>query len=138
MKNIIVHTGYIPASVLRKTQILGYTGLPAHLSMLTPEKNIVEGINQILNKVKDGDTLKIATNNTIAIYAIRAYVVKHASNYQVEYRYYTIDDSRSNDESNYQQITQGNHGDFENAPEGFFDTIDNLLLQMLGIEKENK
>lgn len=38
MKNIIVHTGYMPVSVLQKTQILGHTGLPSHLSMLTPEK----------------------------------------------------------------------------------------------------
>ena len=56
----------------------------------------------------------------------------------MEYRYYTLDDYRSNNESNYQRITQGDHGDFKNAPEGFFDTIDNLLLQMLGIEKESK
>lgn len=26
------------------------------------------------------------------------------------------------------------HGDFINPPEGFFDTIDNLLNQMLGLD----
>lgn len=138
MKNIIVHTGYVPANVVRQSKTLTPQGIRADLIMLTPEINIVNKTKQLLNSLKDNETVEIATNNVIAVYTIRAYVVQHSNNYDVEYRYYTLDDYRSNNESNYQRITQSDHGDFKNAPEGFFDTIDNLLLQMLGIEKESK
>lgn len=138
MKNIIVHTGYVPANVVRQSKTLTPQGIRADLIMLTPEINIVNKTKQLLNSLKDNETVEIATNNVIAVYTIRAYVVQHSNNYDVEYRYYTLDDYRSNNESNYQRITQGDHGDFKNAPEEFFDTIDNLLLQMLGIEKETK
>lgn len=138
MKNIIVHTGYVPANVVRQSKTLTPQGIRADLIMLTPEINIVNKTKQLLDSLKDNETVEIATNNVIVVYTIRAYVVQHSNNYDVEYRYYTLDDYRSNDESNYQRITQGDHGDFKNAPEGFFDTIDNLLLQMLGIEKETK
>lgn len=138
MKNIIVHTGYVPANVVRQSKTLTPQGIRANLIILTPEINIVNKTKQLLNSLKDNETVEIATNNIVAVYTIRAYVVQHPNNYNVEYRYYTLDDYRSNDKSNYQRITQGDHGDFKNAPEGFFDTIDNLLLQMLGIEKDTK
>ena len=80
------------------------------------------------------EVLEIATNNIVAVYTIRAYIVKHSNNYDVEYRYYTIEDYKSNNPSKYQLIKQGDHGDFINPPEGFFDIIDNLLNQMLSLE----
>lgn len=138
MKNIIVHTGYVPSNVVGRAKTLTPQGIPAHLIMLTPEINIVNKTEQLLDNLTDGKTIEIATNNIVAVYAIRAYVVQHQNNYNVEYRYYTLEDYRSNDKSNYQRITQNEHGDFKNAPDGFFDTIDNLLLQMLGIRKESE
>lgn len=102
--------------------------------MLTPEINIVEQTSKLLDNMNDGDILDIATNNVVTVYTIRAYVVKHADEYNVEYRYYTEDDYKLDDPSKYQLVKQGEHGDFINPPEGFFDTIDNLLNQMLGLE----
>lgn len=134
MRKIIVHTGYVPYSVIQKSKKLTPKGVSAKYVMLTPELNIVNGVNKLLNSMNDGDVLEIATNNIVTVYAIRAYVVKHTDEYDVEYRYYTHDDSQYIDESHYQLITQGDHGDFINPPEGFFDTIDNLLNQMLGID----
>ena len=134
MKNIIVHTGYIPMSILRHAKTLEPKGVPAHLIMLTPEINIANKTNQLLANLFDNETLEIATNNTIAVYTIRAYVAKHSNDYKVEYRNYTADNYRSNDTSHYQRITQDDRGNFENAPDGFFDTIDKLLLQMLEID----
>ena len=135
MRKIIVHTGYVPYSIVRKSKTLAPKDVPAQFIMLTPEINIVNNTNKLLNSMNDGDELEIATNNVITIYTIRAYVVKHTHEYDVEYRYYTHDDSRYIDESHYQLITQGERGDFINPPEGFFDTIDNLLNQMLGLDK---
>lgn len=135
MKHIIVHTGYVPASIVTKAKTLTPEGIPAQLIMLTPEINIVNKTNELLDSLADHKTLEIATNNTVAVYAIRAYVVQHPNDYSVEYRYYTKDNYYSKDESHYQVVTQGHHGDFKNAPDGFFDTIDNLLLEMLGLTK---
>ena len=135
MKNIVVHTGYVPASIVQRTHTLTPNGIPAHLIMMTPEMNIVNKTNQLLDSLPNDDTLEIATNNVIAVYAVRAYIVKHPNDYKVEYRYYTLDDYHADDKSHYQLITQNEHGDFINAPDGFFDTIDNLLLQMLGLHE---
>lgn len=135
MKHIIVHTGYVPASIVKKAKTLTPEGIPAQLIMLTPEINIVNKTNELLDSLADYETLEIATNNIIVVYTIRTYVVKHPNDYSVEYRYYTLDDYQSNNPSNYQKITQNDHGNFKNAPDGFFDTIDNLLLQMLGLNE---
>ena len=106
--------------------------------MLTPEINIVNKTNELLDNLSDNETLEIATNNTVAVYTIRAYIVQHPNDYSVEYRYYDTKSDQSNNEPHYQIITQGDHGDFKNAPDGFFDTIDNLLLQMLGLSAPTK
>lgn len=134
MRKIIVHTGYVPYSALRKSKTFAPEGISAPLITLTPEINIVNSVNKLLDRMIDGDELNIATNNVIEVYTIRAYIVKHANDYDVEYRYYTKDDYKSDDPSKYQLIKQGEHGDFINPPEGFFDTIDNLLNQMLGLD----
>lgn len=134
MRKIIVHAGYVPYDIVRTSQTFAPKGIPASFIMLTPEINIVEQTSKLLDDMNDGDILDIATNNVVAVYTIRAYVVKHADDYDVEYRYYTQDDYKLNEPSKYQIIKQGVHGDFIKPPDGFFDTIDNLLNQMLGLE----
>lgn len=117
MKKIIVHTGYIPEPIVQRSHKLTPKDIAPHLAMIIPEDKIVHDVYQFLNNVPENTTMEIVTNN-----------VKHQDNYKVEYRWYNY-----NDESQYQLITQGDHGDFKNAPDGFFDTIDNLLLQILGL-----
>lgn len=134
MRKIIVHTGYVPYSVLRKSTTIAPKGVQLSFVTLIPEIKKVHGVNKLLDRLNDGNVLELATNDVIEVYAIRAYVVKHADDYDVEYRYYTQDDYKLDDPSKYQLVKQGEHGDFINPPKGFFDTIDNLLNQMLGLE----
>jgi len=128
MKKITVHTGYIPEPIVQRSHKLTPKDIAPHLAMIIPEDKIVHDVYQFLNNVPENTTMEIVTNNVIVVYTIREYIVKHQDNYKVEYRWYNY-----NDESQYQLITQGDHGDFKNAPDGFFDTIDNLLLQILGL-----
>lgn len=128
MKKIIVHTGYIPEPIVQRSHKLTPKDIAPHLAMIIPEDKIVHDVYQFLNNVPENTTMEIVTNNVIVVYTIREYIVKHQDNYKVEYRWYNY-----NDESQYQLITQGDHGDFKNAHDGFFDTIDNLLLQILGL-----
>lgn len=128
MKKIIVHTGYIPEPIVQRSHKLTPKDIAPHLAMIIPEDKIVHDVYQFLNNVPENTTMEIVTNNVIVVYTIREYIVKHQDNYKVEYRWYNYID-----ESQYQLITQGDHGDFKNAPDGFFDTIDNLLLQILGL-----
>lgn len=131
MKKIIVHTGYVPESIIHRSHTLLPEGIAPHLAMMIPENEIVHSVNQLLNNVSENNTLEIATNNVIVVYTIRAYIVEHRADYEVEYRWY---DCKTNNEPHYQIITQGDHGNFKNVPDdGFFDTINNLLLQMLGL-----
>lgn len=134
MRKIIVHTGYVPYSVLRKSTTLAPKGVQLSFVSLIPEVKKVQGVNKLLDSLNDGDVLELATNDVIEAYAIRAYIVKHTNNYDVEYRYYTKEEHELDDPYKYQLIKQGEHGDFINPPEGFFDTIDNLLNQMLGLD----
>lgn len=128
MKKIIVHTGYIPEPIVQRSHKLTPKDIAPHLAMIIPEDKIVHDVYQFLNNVPENTTMEIVTNNVIVVYTIREYIVKHQDNYKVEYRWYNY-----NDESQYQLITQGDHGDFKNAPDGFFDTINNLLLQILSL-----
>lgn len=131
MRKIIVHTGYVPSHALKNAKSLIPKGTPAQLVMLTPEINIVNQTNKLLDNMNNEEVLEIATNNIVAVYTIRAYIVKHSNNYDVEYRYYTIEDYKSNNPSKYQLIKQGDRDNFINPPDEFFNTIDNLLAQML-------
>lgn len=134
MRKIIVNTGYMPYDIVQKSLRYGLRGTLSEFTTMIPEINIVNQTNELLNNMNDNDVLEVATNNVVAVYAIRAYVVKHADEYDIEYRYYTMEDYQSNNPSQYQLVKQGAHGDFINPPEGFFDTIDNLLNQMLGLD----
>lgn len=130
MKKIIVHTGYIPEPIVQRSHKLTPKDIAPHLAMIIPEDKIVHDVYQFLNNVPENTTMEIVTNNVIVVYTIRAYIVEHRADYKVEYRWY---DCMTNNEPHYQIITQGDHGDFKNVPDGFFDTINNLLLQMLGL-----
>ena len=130
MKKIIVHTGYIPEPIVQRSHKLTPKDIAPHLAMIIPEDKIVHDVYQFLNNVPENTTMEIVTNNVIVVYTIRAYIVEHRADYEVEYRWY---DCMTNNEPHYQIITQGDHGDFRNVPDGFFDTINNLLLQMLGL-----
>lgn len=131
MKKIIVHTGYIPEPIVQRSHKLTPKDIAPHLAMIIPEDKIVHDVYQFLNNVPENTTMEIVTNNVIVVYTIRAYIVEHRADYEVEYRWY---DCKTNNEPHYQIITQGDHGNFKNVPDdGFFDTINNLLLQMLGL-----
>lgn len=117
MRKIIVHTGYVPYDIVRTSKTFAPKSVPAQFIMLTPEINIVNGVNKLLDSMNDEDVLNIATNNVIEVYTVRAYIAKHVKDYDVEYRYYTKDDYKSDDPSKYQLVKQGDHGDFINPPE---------------------
>lgn len=134
MRKIIVHTGYVPYSVLRKSTTLAPKGVQLAFVTLIPEIKKVQGVNKLLDSLNDGNVLEFATNDVIEAYAVRAYVVKHAEDYDVEYRYYTKEEHALDDPSKYQLVKQGENGQFINAPDGFFDTITKLTDQMLGLE----
>lgn len=57
MRKIIVHTGYVPYNVLQKSKTLTPKGISAQLVMLTPEINIVNQTNKLLNNMNDEDIL---------------------------------------------------------------------------------
>ena len=119
MYNIIVNTGTIPEHELVQSIVIPLDGM-------TKEHNIVSTTHEVLANAEPDTTLYIATNNTVALYTIRAYMAKHSDNATIEYRHYTG--------ANYKTIHQGEHGDLIGDVDGFFDTIDKLLLEMLGLD----
>lgn len=110
--------------------------------MLTPEINIVEQTSKLLDDMNDGDILDIATNNVVTVYTIRAYVVKHAAEYDVEYRYYTQDNYKLDDPSKYQLIkpadpgAYGSYGGDWNRGKGISTEILIDIIQQLTDEPE--
>lgn len=119
MYYIIVNTGTIPEHELARSVIIPLDGL-------TEERNIASTTHEVLANAEHDTTLYIATNNTVALYTIRAYVVKLSEYVTVEYRHYTG--------TNYKTIRQGEHGDLIGDVDGFFDIIDKLMLEMLGLD----
>lgn len=119
MTKIIVNTGAIPEQELARSVIIPLDGL-------TEERNIASTTHEVLANAELDSTLYIATNNTVALYTIRAYTAKLSDYVTVEYRHYTG--------TTYKTIHQGEHGDLIGDVDGFFDTIDKLLLEMLGLD----
>lgn len=119
MHHVIVNTGTIPEHELARSVIIPLDGL-------TEERNIASTTHEVLANAEPGTTLYIATNNTVALYTIRAYMAKLSDYVTVEYRHYTG--------TNYKTIHQGEHGDLIGDVDGFFDTIDKLMLEMLGLD----
>lgn len=119
MYHIVVNSGTIPEHELARSVIIPLDGL-------TEERNIASTTHEVLANAEPDTTLYIATNNTVALYTIRAYVVKLSKYVTVEYRHYTG--------TNYKTIRQGEHGDLIGDVNGFFDIIDKLMLEMLGLD----
>lgn len=119
MYHIIVNTGTIPENELSRSIILP-------IDSLTEERNIVSMTHEVLSNVEPDSTLCIATNNTITLYTIRAYMTKHYDEGTIEYRHYNG--------ANYKSIRQGERGDLIGNVDNFFDAIDRLLLEMLGLD----
>lgn len=119
MYRIVVNTGTIPEHELARSVIIPLDGL-------TEERNIVSTAHEVLANAEPDSTLYIATNNTVALYTIRAYTVKLSNCVTVAYRHYTG--------TTYKTIHQGEHGDLIGNVDGFFDIIDKLLLEMLGLD----
>lgn len=119
MYHIVVNTGTVPEQELKKSVTIPLDGL-------TEERNIVSTTHEVLANAETDTTLYIATNNTIALYTIRAYMAKLSEYGTVECRHYTG--------TTYKTIRQGEHGDLIGDVDGFFDTIDKLLLEILGID----
>ena len=119
MYHIVVNTGKIPEQELKKSVVIPLDGL-------TEERNIVSTTHEVLANAEPDSTLYIATNNTVVLYTIRAYTVKLSDYCTVEYRNYK--------EKNYNTIRQDEHGNLIGDTDGFFDTIEKLLLEILGLD----
>lgn len=119
MYHIIVNSGTIPEHELARSVIIPLDGL-------TEERNIASTTHEVLANAEPDSTLYIATNNTVVLYTIRAYTTKLNEYGTVEYRHYTG--------TTYKTIRQGEHSDLIGEVDGFFDTIDKLLLEMLGLD----
>ena len=119
MYHVIVNTGTVPEQELKKSVVIPLDGI-------TEERNIASTTHEVLANAEPNTTLYIATNNTIALYTIRAYMAKLSEYGTVEYRHYTG--------TTYKTIHQNEHGDLIGDVDGFFDTIDKLLLKMLELD----
>lgn len=119
MYRIIVNTGTVPEQELKKSEIIPLDGL-------TEEHNIVSTTHEILANADPDTTLYIATNNTVALYTIQAYAVKLSDYVTVEYRHYKG--------TNYKTIRQDERGNLIGNTDGFFDTIEKLLIEILGLD----
>lgn len=119
MYHVIVNTGTVPEQELKKSVVIPLDGM-------TEERNIASTTHEVLANTEPDTTLYIATNNTVALYTIRAYMAKLNEYGTVEYRHYTG--------TTYKTIHQSEHGDLIGDVDGFFDTIDKLLLEILELD----
>lgn len=119
MYHIIINTGTVPEQELKKSVIIPLDGM-------TEESTIASTTHEVLANAEPDTILYIATNNTIALYTIRAYAVKLSDYVTVEYRRYKG--------TNYKTIRQDEHGNLIGDTDGFFDTIEKLLLEILGLD----
>lgn len=119
MYHIVVNTGKIPEQELKKSVVIPLDGL-------TEERNIVSTTHEVLANAEPDTTLYIATNNTVVLYTIQAYMVKLSDYCTVEYRHYTG--------TNYKTIRQDENGNLTGDTDGFFDTIEKLLIEILGLD----
>lgn len=119
MYHIVVNTGKIPEQELKKSVVVPLDGL-------TEERNIASTTHEVLANAKPDSTLYIATNNTVVLYTIQAYAVKLSDYCTVEYRNYKG--------TNYNTIRQDERGNLIGDTDGFFDTIEKLLIEILGLD----
>lgn len=119
MYHIVVNSGTIPEHELARSVIIPLDGL-------TEERNIASTTHEVLANAEPDSTLYIATNNTVVLYTIRAYMAKLSEYGTVEYRHYTG--------TTYKTIRQNERGNLIGDTDGFFDVIEKLLIEILELD----
>lgn len=120
---IIFNTGYLSDEVLALSKTF-------KLNELTNEKDIVQTIfNYLDKKKKSNKIIRLASNNSIVFYSFRLYIAKNYEDIDITYQF-------NFKNGKHIQIKQNKKGDLftttgEDLPDGFFDTIDNILLELI-------
>ena len=120
---IIFNTGYLSDEVLALSKTF-------KLNELTNEKDIVQTIfNYLDKKKKSNKIIRLASNSSIIFYSFRLYIAKNYEDIDITYQF-------NFKNGKHIQIKQNKKGDLftttgEDLPDGFFDTIDNILLELI-------
>lgn len=120
---IIFNTGYLSGEVLALSKTF-------KLNELTNEKDIVQNIfNYLDKKKKSNKIIRLASNSSIVFYSFRLYAAKNYEDIDITYQFNFKNGKQV-------QIKQNKKGDLftttgEDLPDGFFDTIDNILLELI-------
>ena len=120
---IIFNTGYLSDEVLALSKTF-------KLNELTNEKDIVQTIfNYLDKKKKSNEIIRLASNSSIVFYSFRLYIAKNYEDIDITYQF-------NFKNGKHIQIKQNKKGDLftttgEDLPDGFFDTIDNILLELI-------
>lgn len=120
---IIFNTGYLSDEILSLSKSF-------KLNELTNEKDIVQNVfNYLDKKKKSNKVIRLASNSSIVFYSFRLYAAKNYEDIDITYQFNFKNDKNI-------QIKQNKKGDLftttgEDLPDGFFDTIDNILLELI-------
>ena len=120
---IIFNTGYLTDEIITLSKRL-------KLNEFTNEKDIVKDVFNYLDKEKQTNKIiRFASNNSIVFYAFRLYAAKNYKDIDITYQFNFKNGKQV-------QIKQNKKGDLftttgEDLPDGFFDTIDNILLELI-------
>lgn len=120
---IIFNTGYLSDEILSLSKSF-------KLNELTNEKDIVQNVfNYLDKKNKSNKVIRLASNSSIVFYSFRLYAAKNYEDIDITYQFNFKNGKNI-------QIKQNKKGDLftttgEDLPDGFFDTIDNILLELI-------
>lgn len=120
---IIFNTGYLSDEILSLSKSF-------KLNELTNEKDILQNVfNYLDKKKKSNKVIRLASNSSIVFYSLRLYAAKNYEDIDITYQFNFKNDKKV-------QIKQNKKGDLftttgEDLPDGFFDTIDNILLELI-------
>ena len=119
---IIFNTGYLSDEILSLSKSF-------KLNELTNEKDIVQNVFNYLDKKKSNKVIRLASNSSIVFYSFRLYAAKNYEDIDITYQFNFKNGKNI-------QIKQNKKGDLftttgEDLPDGFFDTIDNILLELI-------
>lgn len=120
---IIFNSGYLTDEIITLSKTL-------KLNEFSNEKDIVKDIFSYLDKTKQTNKIiRFASNNSIVFYSFRLYAAKNYKDTDITYQFNFKDGKQV-------QIKQNNKGDLftttgKDLPDGFFDTIDNILLELI-------
>lgn len=120
---IIFNSGYLTDEIITLSKTL-------KLNEFSNEKDIVKDIFSYLDKAKQTNKIiRFASNNSIVFYSFRLYAAKNYKDTDITYQFNFKDGKQV-------QIKQNNKGDLftttgKDLPDGFFDTIDNILLELI-------